>query len=68
MKLSEVHSFLCIKDAQNPDHDSVYGHLELEAHETPIPRKDCYCDNCFYGRDKLALEIIQLTTNSKNHK
>lgn len=44
---------LCYRDPRNPlfnDYDS----------ETPEPRDGCACDNCFYGRDELALEIIRL--------
>ena len=27
---------------------------------TATSKHDCYCDNCFYGRTKLALYILKL--------
>ena len=52
-----VHEQLCYKDPRNPMFKYSYGDDE----EKPIPReKDCACDNCFYGRDALAVEILAL--------
>jgi len=47
---------LCLYDRRNPDNclDPEYG---IE----PYYKNVCYCDNCFYGRDRLAKEIIKLT-------
>jgi hypothetical protein len=50
------YEYLCNRDKRNPIWESLYEFDE----NPPEPRKDCYCDNCFYGRDKLALEIIRL--------
>lgn len=47
---------LCNKDPRNPLFNDLYGYED----EKPIPRSDCACDNCFYGRDAMALEIIRL--------
>lgn len=45
---------LCIYDPANPNYTRSDGPM-------PPPRqKDCYCDNCFYGRDALAMEAIRL--------
>ena len=47
---------LCYFDPRNPngnpvpDDDDPRGPREL----------GCACDNCFYGRDKLAMEVIRL--------
>jgi hypothetical protein len=53
MNITEVYFNLCWYDPRNP--------LYVEDSEDPIPpRVNCFCDNCFYGRDALALEIIRL--------
>lgn len=44
---------LCYNDPRNP----MFSDLGDDA---PEPRKGCFCDNCFYGRDAMALEIIAL--------
>jgi len=44
---------LCIYDPHYSDFNSF--------EDNPKAReKDCGCDNCFYGRDILAVEIIRL--------
>jgi hypothetical protein len=53
-RVSEIYELLCTKDHRNPMYLDIYG----EDDEAPVPRKGCACDNCFFGRDKLALEII----------
>ena len=46
---------LCYYDERNPDRYS------LDEDDLRKPREPgCVCDNCFYGRDVLALEIIRL--------
>lgn len=50
MKDEEVKSNLCSYNPRNPDYDEEFA-----------PAKDlCFCDNCFYGRTKLAEEILNL--------
>jgi len=44
---------LCYKDPRNPLQAIV---CEGEG----PPRTDCYCENCFYGCDRLALTVIDL--------
>jgi len=51
----EVYQWLCEYDERNSDS------IPLEEWDDPRePRKYCFCDNCFYGRDRLALEILRL--------
>jgi hypothetical protein len=44
---------LCSYDKRNPNN-------VIDEDEPEEPRTNCYCDNCFYGRDKLAEEILRL--------
>ena len=53
----EVLTNLCYHNPLSPEHD-----LEDEK------PKDCYCDNCFYGRDKLAREILRLNNKIFNFR
>ena len=54
MTSEDVYNNLCYYDPRNPDYDAFYS-------EDIEPRQDdCYCDNCFYGRDVLAMEILKL--------
>jgi hypothetical protein len=46
-------SNLCYYDKRNPDY-IPYNEDDL----TEMP-KDCYCDNCFYGRTKLTEQLIK---------
>lgn len=59
MELAEVYENLCTKDPRSPYWSSLYVDDD-DDDPPPEPRGDCYCDNCFYGRDKLALEILRL--------
>ena len=34
--------------------------MDLDDNEIEVAKKDCHCDNCFYGRTKLAEYIIKL--------
>lgn len=55
MSKIEVYERLCYYDERNPNNG-----LEF-IDKDDIPKKgNCHCDNCFYGRDKLANYIIQL--------
>lgn len=56
MTLEEIKTNLCIYDTRNPDHKDVCDDWT----ELPEPRLHCCCDNCFYGRDKLAVEILTI--------
>jgi len=57
MNLTEILSNLCYHDPRNPDY--------TDDDEDDKP-ENCYCDNCFYGRDKLAKEILK--NNKKETK
>lgn len=46
---------LCNKDPRSPYHLK-----DQYSEERSEPRKDCACDNCFYGRDKMAFTILEL--------
>ena len=55
MNEQEILSYLCSYDQRNPFFAELFGNEE--------PNKgngQCYCDNCFHGRDKLANEILRL--------
>lgn len=59
-ELQEVKSKLCSYDLRNPD-----GVTELmdeqEIKEEGYgnhSKKDCLCDNCFYGRTEIAEELL----------
>lgn len=55
MNKQEVLENLCVYDARHPSNaDFREGYADQE------PRNHCYCDNCFYGRDKLAVFILSL--------
>lgn len=62
MKIEDVASNLCHYDTRNPD--GVISYLtEDEIKEEGLTTKakdDCFCDNCHYGRTKLAEHIIKL--------
>jgi hypothetical protein len=55
----DIFSNLCSKDRRNPMWRNIYGY-GYDEDEIPEPRIDCSCDNCFYHRDSLALEILRL--------
>lgn len=56
MSDQEIKINLCYYDPENPNSN-------LDAYEDedrPQPRTEgCCCDNCFYGRDKLAMQLIE---------
>lgn len=62
MKIKEISEKLCHYDTRNPDGVKVYmDEDELkECGYTTKSKKDCVCDNCYYGRTELALYILKL--------
>ena len=50
-----VYEKLCYSDPRNP-----YYVPPLDDDDVRIPRNGCACDNCYYGKDAMALEIIRL--------
>lgn len=62
MKMSEIASNLCYYDTRNPDgvkHTMTKEEIKEEGY-TSTSKHNCSCDNCFYGRTKLALYILRL--------
>jgi hypothetical protein len=52
---------LCYYDRRNPDFQikEEYGYDKEEVESTGnFSKKDCACDNCFYGRSKLTEQLI----------
>ena len=64
MTYKEVTENLCYYDKRNPDAqdaESIADHnesLKRESKKRGYP-VNCSCDNCFYGRTKLANEILK---------
>ncbi len=57
--IEEIYSDLCYHDIRNIN--SYYSDGDDDPEDIKPPRQaKCYCDNCFYGRDKLAMEILRL--------
>lgn len=48
---------LCVYDLRSDMYDDLFS---CNGDDMPKPRNDCFCDNCFYGRDKLAIYAIDL--------
>lgn len=69
MTAEEIYSNLCYYDLRNPSgiKEIVYIYIrdEEDGDLGEHAKKDCACDNCYYGRTKLAEYIINLnqTTN-----
>ena len=57
--MKDILSKLCWYDERNPDY------IDKDNNEGKEPRKDCFCDNCFNGRDKLAVYILELEQKNK---
>ena len=68
MEREEILQSLCYYDKRNPD--CTADDEEIEDHKAQLLRvskklgynKPCSCDNCFYGRTKLAEYILTLYT------
>ena len=61
MKNSEIASRLCYYDTRNPDGVKDMGEEAIkELGYTTTSKPNCSCDNCFYGRTKLAEYILKL--------
>jgi hypothetical protein len=58
MKDSDILGSLCSYDQRNPSWSELFGYLDPE--DMPVRGPNCACDNCFYGRHELALEILRL--------
>jgi hypothetical protein len=51
MTTTEIKQRLCTYDIRNPDNTII--------DEWDVRTEPCYCDNCFYGRTKLAEELLK---------
>jgi hypothetical protein len=60
MTAEEIYSNLCYYDLRNPDCTADDEHIEDHKRGLLKKNKTCSCDNCFYGRTKLAEYIINL--------
>lgn len=59
MEDQTVFSYLCYYDSRYPEFTPPTD--EWEQRELDERKQEtCFCDNCFYGRHGLALEIIRL--------
>lgn len=61
MTIEEIKSNLCYYDRRNPDfqitEENGYDKEDVDA-TGDFARKNCACDDCFYGRSKLAEELL----------
>ena len=64
MTIDEVYENLCSYDKRNPQSEYLLKDIDDER----PPRQGCYCDNCFSGRDVLAMEIIRLKQKEVEHE
>ena len=68
MTTDEILKSLCYYDKRNPngtedDEEIEYRKAQLlKASKKLGYNKTCSCDNCFYGRTKLAEELLKLIT------
>ncbi len=66
MTINEIKSNLCYYDRRNPEFSIIeeYGYDKEEIDATgDFAKKDCSCNNCFYGRAKLAEELFKYKEN-----
>jgi hypothetical protein len=66
MDIEEIYGNLCYHDLRNIN--NYYSDGDDDPEDTgPLRQDECYCYNCFYGRDKLAMEIIRLREIIENN-
>lgn len=58
-KQNKLYEHLCVKDPRYPDYAALFPADEYEPGEV-VPRVGCSCDNCFRGKDRLAVTAIEL--------
>ena len=60
MTIKEISENLCYYDKRNPD--CTMDDEDIESYKSLLfkRKKDCSCDNCFYGRTKLAEELLKI--------
>lgn len=57
MKKSDILYKLCSYDVRNPMYNEMFGLYDDD--DKPKRSKDCSCDNCFYGRDEMAVYMLK---------
>jgi hypothetical protein len=57
--MNKLYRSLCSRDKRSPGYLDLFPPDEYEESEV-VPRKNCYCENCYYGRDRLAGIAIDL--------
>lgn len=71
MTEEEILQSLCYYDKRNPDcteeDEDIKDHKEqlLRVSKKLGYNKTCSCDNCFYGRTKLAEELLKVISTIK---
>jgi len=69
MTEQEIKEELCYYDLRNPDGVNFYGLLDAEEIKEEgygnHKKEDCSCDNCFYGRTKMAEELLKYVSNGE---
>lgn len=69
MNYQKILESLCTYDLRNPE-GIISFYLDQEDLDDEIKypdRVDCACDNCFYGRTQLAIELLKYVKNDKNN-
>lgn len=61
MTESQVFERLCLKDSRHP----LFEEMGWKPPRDQPRTENCSCDNCFYGRDEMALEILRLREEMK---
>jgi len=72
MTKQEIKEKLCYYDLRNPDgvnetrrsYGLDAGEIKKEVYGNH-KKEDCYCDNCFNGRTKMAEELLKLENQNK---
>jgi hypothetical protein len=63
MSDADIFGSLCSYDQRNPRYGQL---IYLDPNNPPVRSSNCACDNCFYGRHELALEILRLKAITPN--
>lgn len=59
MTRDEIYENLCVYDPRSEYYKDMI-RCGWRPGDISAPRINCYCDNCFKGKDKLAIEILRL--------
>jgi len=71
MTREQVLEELCYYDIRNPncglDEEELKERIEIITRTLKGREYWCSCDNCFYGRNKLAVELLKYIDNATNN-